>query len=123
VSLAPRGVSYNIIGAASVVVTDVKGTTTLGLSKPKNEIVQDYHDSNERIIMIPTGRAGPGTGLIITIGSGVMRMDPNLRDDSGELIGQALEYGMGQTKYENSIGDVPGVPSLTNALFSIALAI
>lgn len=113
-TLTKVGQTHTALGAAACEVTDSKIEASFSLMDPDTTLNADYPDVRRHVLagMSACGSSdGAGNGAVVCIPSGVLKQDPRIYDQSGELIGQKLVYAAGRADNIHDSSTLPaGAP-------------
>ena len=103
-TLTPLGHSNSILAMSNMEISDVTVELSLTLSTVNTTVANDYLNRVVRQVLIGTGPVGDGLGCAIMLPAGMLTVDPNVYDVSGnDIVRQTLTYQ--QSRYA---GDYSG---------------
>jgi len=116
--LTAAGRSLSIYAMSDWDLTDRTVELSLTLSTPETGVESDFLDQIRRMVVVGFGPGGAGNGLALVLPAGVLKVDPNVRDTSGDIVRQVLSYGAGRWPGDMFPGG--GVASNTNLRIGLA---
>lgn len=94
-----------IVGASDLEVTNTTVTLNMTAATWQTAILNDLRDQNQRMIVLPAGPlvdgASDASGFALVLSAGVLANESGIRDLSGELIQQTLNFTLGRYDGDN----------------------
>lgn len=92
-TLTPLGHSNSVLAMSNMEISDVSVELSLTLSSVNTTIADDYLNRVVRQVLVGTGPQGDGLGCAIMLPAGMLTVDPNVYDVSGnDIVRQTLTY-------------------------------
>ncbi len=121
-TLTPLSHSNSILAMSGMEISDVSVELSLTLSTVNTTIKDDFFNRLVRQVLVGTGPQGDGQGCAIMLPAGMLTVDPNVYDVSGnDIVRQQLTYQ--QSRYAGDFSTLAYETNAGNSPFRIGLGI